>query len=210
MSHKLTGKHLACTKSSLQLINEVIVPRDRLDLAVSLTPRRLCSIRVTGDDHETKSLESVRDDRALGRPNNVVLLGKNEDHDTDAKHAEAHEVSSPEAFVLLHEWRSEERQTSHVDASVKHHVDPLESDRRIDDDPFTGLCDCGQCHLFAGVLVGNEGCDVRFDATGSESDDNNGSDVATECGTMFNGDGKRSSPKDHKLPTMSVYAISHL
>lgn len=177
----------------------MIVPGHWLDLAVGLAPRRLRCIGVAGDDHKTKSLESVRNDRSLRRPDNVVFLGKDQDDNTNAEHAEAHEVGSPEALVHLHKRGSEKRQATDVDASVEHHVDSLEGDRWVDDDSFASLCDGSQSHLLAGVLIGNEGSDVRFDATSSETDDNDGGNVATEGSTVFNGDRKRSSPEDHKL-----------
>lgn len=137
--NRVEAEDLARHQSTLELVNKVIVPCDGLGLAVGRTPRGLSSVGVAGNDHQTDGLESVGNNRSLRWANDVVLLGHDQDDDTDAEHEEAHEVCSPEALVHLHEWCSEERETSHVNASVEHHVDPLEGNRGIDNDTLTGL-----------------------------------------------------------------------
>jgi hypothetical protein len=150
------GKDLAGPECALQLLDEVVVPRDRLCLSVGLAPGRLGGVGVTGDDHQTDGLESVGDDGTLRRADNVVFLGDDQHDNADAEHEEAHEVCGPEALVHLHEGRGEEGKTSNVDAGVEHHVDPLECDRGVDDHTLAGLGIRRQSHLFAGVLVGDE------------------------------------------------------
>lgn len=45
-------------------------------------------------------------------------------------------------------------------------------------------------------MVGNQGSDVGLDATSSETNDNDGSNISTQSGTALNGDGQRGGPKD--------------
>lgn len=191
---RVEGKDLASPQGTLQLLDEVIVPRHGLNLAVCFAPRRLRSVRVAGDDHQADSLESVGDDRSLRRADDVELLRDDQHNDTNAEHEEAHKVCGPEALVHFHEGRGEKRKTANVDASVKHHVDPLVCDRRVDDHTLTSLSDSCQGHLLAGVLVGDERRDVGLDTTSSKSDNDNCGDVATESSAIFDGNGERCCP----------------
>lgn len=150
------GKDLAGSERALQLLDEVVVPGDRLGLSVSLAPGRLGGVGVAGDDHQTDSLESIGDDGSLRRADDVVLLRDDQHDNADAEHEEAHEVCGPETLVHLHKGRGEERKTSDVDAGVEHHVDPLECDRGVDDHTLASLGVRGQGHLFASILVGDE------------------------------------------------------
>lgn len=176
----------------------MVVPGHRLDLAVSLAPRRLRSVGVAGDDHQTKRLKSVGDDGSLRRTNDVVLLRHDENDDTDAEHQEAHQVCSPESLVFLHEWCREQRQATNVDAGVKHHVDPLEGDGGVDNDTLASLGDGGESHLLASVLVGDERRNVGFNTTGTETNDDDSRNVATEGSAMLDSHGERGCPQDHQ------------
>jgi len=53
-------------------------------------------------------------------------------------------------------------------------------------------------HFPALVLVGNQGCDVRFDATSSKSNDNDGDDEAAEPRAMVKSCWNRSTCQDEK------------
>ena len=65
------NEDLACFESTLELINEMIVPRDGLCNTVCRTPGRLRGVQVARLDHDANSLECVGDDLALRRANNV-------------------------------------------------------------------------------------------------------------------------------------------
>ena len=56
---------LASPERTLELINEMIVPRNGLCLALSLAPVRLGGIGVAGDNHHSQSLVSVVDNVTL-------------------------------------------------------------------------------------------------------------------------------------------------
>lgn len=156
------GKDLAGSERTLQFLDEVVVPGYRLGLSVGLAPGGLRGVGVTGHDHQTDGLEGVGNDGSLRGADNVELLGNDQHDNADAEHEETHEVCSPEALVLLHEGCGEERKTSDVDAGVEHHVNPLVGDRGIDDHTLTSLWVRRQGHLFAGVLVCDEGrCNGR-------------------------------------------------
>jgi len=198
-------KDLAGSERTLQLLDEVVVPGHGLGLSVCRAPRRLSSVGVAGNDHQANGLEGIGNDRSLRRADDVELLGDDQHDNADAEHEEAHEVSGPEALVLLHEGRSEERKTSDVDAGVEHHVDPLECNRGVDNNTLASLGVRRQSHLFAGVLVGDERCDVRLDTTSSETDDDDCCNIATKSSTVLNRYGQGGCPEDHEtLRDMSV------
>jgi hypothetical protein len=193
---RVETEDLASHESTLQLLDEVVVPWDRLGLSIGGAPRWLGSVGVARDNHQTDGLESIGDDRSLRRADDVVFLRQNQDDDADAEHAEAHNVSSPETLVLLHERSGEERETSNVDASVEHHVDSLECDRRVDDDTLASLCDGGDSQPLARVLVRNKRRNVRLDATSSESDNDDGGDIASKSGASLDRRRERGRPED--------------
>lgn len=187
---------LASHESTPQLVDEVVVPGNRLSLSVGGAPRWLGGVGVACDDHQTDGLESIGNDGSLRRADDVVLLRHNQDDDTDAEHAEAHHVSGPEALVHLHERSGEKRETSNVDASVEHHVDPLECDRRIDDNTLASLLNGSDSESLASVLVGNKGRNVRLDATSSESDNDDGGDIASKSGASLDRSRERGRPQN--------------
>ena len=187
---------LAGHKSTPQLIDEVVVPGDRLSLSVGSAPRGLRSIGVARDNHQADSLEGIGDNGSLRRADDVVLLRQDQDDDADAEHAEAHHISSPETLVHLHERSGEKRETSDVNASVEHHVDLLESDCRVDDDTLARFGDGSDRQSLASVLVSNQRRNVRLDATSSKSDNDDGGDIATKSGTGLDRSRKRGCPKN--------------
>lgn len=195
---RVETENLASHKSTPQLVDEVIVPGNRLGLAVGSAPRGLRGVGVARDDHHADSLEGIGNDGPLRRADDVVLLRHDQDDNADTEHAEAHHVSSPETLVHLHERSSEQRETSHVDASVEHHVDPLESDRRVDDDTLASLCNGSDSQSLASVLVSNQRRNVRLDATSSKSDDDDSGDIATKRGTSLDRSRKRGRPQDNQ------------
>lgn len=84
-----------------------------------------------------------------------------------------------EALFFLHKRSSNQRKRSKVDAPIEDHVDPLICDGGINDSAFSRLLSLdGHCATL--ILVGDQGCDIGLDAAGTEANDNDGSDVATE------------------------------
>ncbi len=61
----------ACLESTLKLVNEMIVPWDRLSNAVRCAPCRLWGIQIARLDHDTDSLECIGNNLALRRANDV-------------------------------------------------------------------------------------------------------------------------------------------
>ena len=186
---------LAGTEGTLQLLDEVVVPGNSLGLAVLSAPRGLRGIDVTGDNHHTNSLEGISDNGTLRRAVDVRLAAGDEDGNTDVEHAETQEVSGPETLVLLHEGRSHERKSTDVDAPVEDHVDALVGDGRVDDNTLARLLRLDG-HDAALVLVGNEGRNIGLDTTCSETDDDNGDDVAGLASTGGLGFGKSRGPEN--------------
>jgi hypothetical protein len=78
-------------------------------------------------------------------------------------------------FCLFHEWRGNQGKRAKVDAPVKDHVDPLVCDGRINNGTFPGLLDLDG-HLATLILIGDQGCDIGLDATGTEANNDNGCD----------------------------------
>lgn len=64
-------KDLAGAEGPLELVDKMVVPRNRRRLAVGLAPRRLGGVKVARHDHVTNGLEGVGDDLALGRAHDV-------------------------------------------------------------------------------------------------------------------------------------------
>lgn len=188
-------KDLASTQTTLQLVDEMIVPGDRLGLSVGGTPCRLGSIGVAGGNHHTKSLEGIGDDGTLGRAVDKGLATEDQSDDADVEHDETHEVGSPETLVLLHEGSGHQRQGADVDAPIEDHVDTLVSNGRINDNSLSGLFG-SDGHSASLVLVGNKGRDVGLDTTSSQTNNDNSDDVTRLSSTGFHSNRERGSPQD--------------
>jgi chloramphenicol 3-O-phosphotransferase len=65
------NENLARLEGTLKLVDKVIVPRHWLSDAVRCSPCWLWSVGVSCLDHDANRLESVGDDLALRRTNNV-------------------------------------------------------------------------------------------------------------------------------------------
>lgn len=187
-------KHLASTKSTLEFIDEMIVPGNSTVLAVSLAPGRFGGVRAATSNHHANGLESIGDDGALGRTDDVGLAAENQDQNTDVEHAEAHEERSPETFVFLHEGSSHERQSTDVDTPVENHVNTLVRDGGVNDNALTTLLSLDS-HDTALVLVGNKGSNVRLNTTGTESNDDDGDNVSRQAGICRLGSWERGGPE---------------
>lgn len=201
---KLTeNEDLASLESTLKLINEVVVPGHWLGDIVRRTPGRLWCVGVARLDHDANSLEGVGDDLALRRTHDIRLAPKDQNENAQVEHAEAHEESGPEALGLLHERSGDQGERAKVDTPVEHHVDALVGDGRVDDGALTRFLDLDS-HCAALVLIGNERCDVGFDATGTKTDDDDCSDVSAKC--VSAGDGRREGACPENQETNPVDA----
>lgn len=110
------AKDLAGNKSTLDFINEVVVPESGGLLSKSGLIRRLCTIHLAGFDHLTHDTESVGDDRTLRWTDNVDFAAKDENESTDKENAQAHQVGRPEIDVAFHVWSCKQGQRTNVDA----------------------------------------------------------------------------------------------
>ena len=113
------GENLASDESTLDLIDEVVVPVEQLGLAHAGLVRGLSSVHLPVLDHQPDNAEGIGDDGSLRRSNNVDLATEDEDEQSDEEDAETEQVSGPEVDVTLHVGGSEQRQRSGVDAPVE-------------------------------------------------------------------------------------------
>jgi hypothetical protein len=194
----IEAEDLAGNESTLDLLNEVVVPAEDSSLSETSLVGRLCAIECAGLDHHPDNAEGIRDDRSLGRTDNVDLASKNEDERTDEEDAQTQEEGRPEVDIALHVRCRKQGQTADVDTKVEHHVDPLDGDRRVDDDLLASLVVMSDYHTPPLVLIGNEGSDVRFNTTSSKTDNNNGDDESTETGTVVQSSWDRSAGQDEE------------
>ena len=182
---RVQHEHLAGLESALQLVDEVVVPHHGA-LAVLGAPRRLGGVGAAAGNHHANGLEGVGNDLALRRAHNVRAAAGHEDGDTHVEHDEAHEERGPEALVLLHERRGQQREGADVDAPIKDHVDALVRDGGVDNDALAALLRLDG-HGAALVLVGNEGGNVGLDAARAEANDDDGHNVAAETSLVAHG-----------------------
>lgn len=190
------GENLAGDESTLDLINEVVVPVEQFGLAHAGLVRGLSSVHLPVLDHQPDNAEGIGDDGSLRRSNNVDLATEDEDEQSDEEDAETEQVSGPEVDVTLHVGGSEQRQRSGVDAPVEdlfplvkcqishdlrktYHVNPLDGNRRVNDDLLASFVIMANDHLSPLVLIGNQRRNVGLDATSSETNDDNGNDETT-------------------------------
>jgi len=179
------AEDLASNKSTLDLIDKVVVPVEDLGLAEAGLVRWLSSVHVTVLDHHPDNAEGVGNDRSLRRSDNVNLAAEDEDEQSDEEDAEAEQVGTPEVAVAFQVRGGEQRQRSGVDAPVEDHVNPLNSDRRVNDNLLASLVIGANDHLSPLVLIGNQGRNVGLDTSSSETDDDNGNNVTSETGAVI-------------------------
>ena len=198
------SEHAAGNQGTLKLVDEVVVPGqgDLSTRTVLGLPAGLGGIHVAVLEHDPESLEGVGDDRALGRTHDVELATEQEHRGTGSEHAQAKQVSGPEANVLLHVGSGQQRQRTQVDTAVEDHVDTLDGQRRVDHNPLAGLGDGLKSHLLALVLIGDQRGDVTLDTTGTQTNDQNGHDEAGQTRTVLQRD--RQGRQDQNQETDDV------
>lgn len=207
----IEGEDTAGDESPLELVDEVVVPRHNARVAVLGLPRRLRGVHVAVDDHDPQRLEGIGDDGSLRGADDVELAADNEHRGADREHAQTEQEPGPEADIPLHVGRGQQRERSEVDTAVEDHVDALDGQRGVDDDPLT-LLGGGHGHLLPLVLVGNLGLsasvgiqteqaayqrsNVTLDTTSSQTDDQDGNDETTQTGTVSQRRGNRRADQD--------------
>lgn len=194
---RINAEDLTSNKSSLELIDELVVPLHDLGVSMLCLEGRLGGIHVAVLDHDPHALESIADNATLGRTDDVELLAEDQDSQTGAEHAEAEKIGGPEADIPLHVGSGQERQTAEVDAKVEDHVDALDGDGRIQDDALSRR-KSGKGHLTALVLICNQRSDVGLDTTGTQANDDDGGNEATQTSSMLQGDRQRGQEQDQK------------
>lgn len=204
------GKDLASDKGTLDFIDEVVVPSRVRGLADGSLVGRLCGVHLAVLDHREDDAECIGDDRALWRTNDVHFAAENKNQCTDEEDAKTQQVCGPEVAVTLHVWSGEQGKRSDIDTPVEDHVNPLDGNGRVDNNPFTSLVVVTNNHLSSLVLIGNEGCNVGFDTTSSETNDNYGSDVATKTSAMVKCYGERSQCQDKQADNVDLNSLSVL
>jgi hypothetical protein len=196
--NRVEAEDLAGNESALDFLNKVIVPSENSSLSEPGLVRRLRAVQFACLDHEPHDAESISDNRALRRSNNVNLASENKDQRTDEKDAQTEQEGRPEVNVALHVRGGEQRKTSDVDAEVENHVNPLNGDRRVDDDLLAGFVIVSNNHTPPLVLVRNERCNVRFDSTSSKTNNNDGYDETSKAGAVIQSRGDRCAGEDEK------------
>lgn len=195
---RVEGKDLASDEGTFEFVNEVVIPwQVGATTTVSLLPAGLGGIQVAVNNHDPQGPEGVRDDRTLRRTNNVELPSHDKDNDTDNEHAQAEEISRPEADISFHERGGEQRQGANIDAAIEDHVDTLDSQSGVNDDTLT-LCGGRYGQLLALVLIGNERSDVTLDTSSTHTDDQDRGDEASQTSVMLEGDRDRSKDQDEQ------------
>lgn len=195
---RVETEHTASNQRTLELVNEVVVPGHvGPGTVVGRLPAGLGSIHVAVDNHDPQRLEGVGDNGALGRANDVVLAAEDEHHGTDSEHAQAKQITGPEANVLLHVRSGQQRQRSHVDTAVEDHINALNRKGRVNDNTLA-LLGGGHGHLLALVLVGNQRSNVTLDTASSQTDDQDRHNEATNTGSMVKsrGDGRANQDEE--------------
>jgi hypothetical protein len=190
------AEDLAGNKSTLDLLNEVVVPESGGLLSKSGLVRWLCGVHAASLDHLAHDTESVGDNRALRRANDVDLATENENERTDEEDAQAQQVGGPEVGIALHVRSGEQGQGADVDAPVEDHVDTRDGDRGVDDDALASLLVGTNNHLATLVLIGNQGSDVGLDTTSSETNDDDSSNETTKTSASLKGNRYRSQGED--------------
>lgn len=201
---RVEAEDLASNKSALDLVDEVVIPFTGGCLAKSSLVGRLRGIHLAALDHLTDDTESVGDNGALRRTNDVDLATEDEDKRSDEEHAQTQQVRRPEVGVTLHVRGCETGQGTNVDAPVEDHVDAGDGDRRVDDDTLTSLLVGANNHLATLVLIGNQRSDVGLDTTSSETNDNDSSDETTKTGATLKSNRDRGQGEDEKTEDVNT------
>jgi hypothetical protein len=201
---RVEAEDLASNKSTLDLIDEVVVPGTGRCLAKSSLVRRLRSIHLAALDHLTDDTESVGDNGALRGTDDVNLATKDEDKCTDEEHAQTEQVRRPEVSVALHVRGRKSRQGTDVDAPVEDHVDAGDGDRRVDDNALASLLVGANDHLASLVLIRNQGSNVGLDTASSETNDNDSSDKATKTSASLKSNGDGGQGKDEETEDVNT------
>lgn len=192
------AENLASDQGTLDLLDKVVIPTKNSSLSERGLVRRLRGVHVASLNHHEDDAEGICDDRPLRRADDVDLATEDEDQRSDEEDTQTQEVSGPEIDVALHVRSGEESETADVDTEVEHHVDALDGDGRIYDDLLAGLIIVANDHLSPLVLIGNQGGDVGLDTTGSETNDDNGYDEATEAGAVIQSSWNRCAGQDEQ------------
>ena len=177
---RVEGEHAAGDQGALQLVDEVVVPVDRGRTIVFGLPGGLGGIHVAVLHHHPDGTESIRDDGALGWANDVELAAENDHQGTDHEHTETEKIGWPEVDVQLHVGSSEQGQRTEVDASVEDHVDTLNCQGGVNDDALA-LLGGGDGHLLALVLIRNQRSHITLDATGTQTNDQDGDNETADA-----------------------------
>lgn len=194
--NRIKAEDLAGNQSTLDLLDEVIIPAKDSSLSETSLVRRLCAIELAGLDHHPDNAEGISDDRALWRSNNVNFAPENKDERTNKEDAKTQQEGRPEIDIALHVRGREQRETADVDAEVEHHVDPLDGDRRVDNDLLSSLVVMANDHTPPLILVCNKGSNVRFDTTSSKTNNNDSDDESTETSTVIQSSWYRRACQD--------------
>lgn len=171
----INGENLATNKSTLDLVDEMIIPRNCGLPANRSKVGRLGGIGRAGLDHHENALESIGDNGALWRADDIKLATKDKNDGADDEDTQTHQIGRPETNIALHIRSSEQRKRTNVDASIKDHIDTLDGDGGIDDDTLALLVTANS-HPAATILIGNQGRNVGLDTTSANTNDNDSDD----------------------------------
>jgi hypothetical protein len=110
------AKDLTSDQGTFDFIDEVVIPVEVGASSNSSLVGRLGCIHFAVLDHHEDDLESVGDDGALGRSDNVGFAPEYEDACSNEKDAKAQEVSGPEVDIALQVRGCKQRERTDVDA----------------------------------------------------------------------------------------------
>ena len=191
-------EHFTGDQRTLQLFDEKIIPWKWSIATKTSLVRGLWCIHIAVLDHHANCLEGVGDDGTLWWSDDVELLAKDDGDKPNNHHAETHQVRRPESNVLFHIWCSNQGKRAEVDTAVEHQVDSLDCHSWINNDALTGFCDCLDCHLLSRVLICDQRRNVRFDTTGSNSDNQNSRNKSPHSRAVVERYWQSSDPQDEK------------
>jgi hypothetical protein len=195
---RVETENLASNKSTLDLVDKVIVPSKDCSVSEPSLVRRFRTIHFAVLDHHEDDPESIGDDGALRRSDNVDLATEDEDKSTDEEDAQTQQVGRPEIGIELHVGSRDEGEGTGVDTKVEHHVDPLNGNSRVNDDALASLLVGTNDHLSPLVLIGDEGSDVGLDTARSETNDNDGENESRHTGAMIESGREGCACKDEE------------
>lgn len=195
--NRVKDEDSASNQGSLELVDELVVP---WSIVVS---SKFSPVRWFGSVHfefvgdaNPQGLERMEDDGSLWWSSNVEFLACDDHEEADNEHAERQEESGPEANVKFHLGGCDGRERADIDAEIEDHVDSLDGDRGIHNDPLTCL-EGLHVRLAAAILLSNQWADVRLDATGAETNDDHGDDETRKSCAMFDAVWQRGSEQNN-------------